>query len=200
MSVEEFLEEHPSRILRLTGGRRMTKSTFTIPVFLLLAIILLSMSGCGLFEPEEEYDHSARLNNIILSVNNGTVESLGEMDIRNASRDTVFITYQDYWYCDFILYSAQVKTDSGWVDMYYQKIESDTGFSAQPYWTTEFQPHHICMIVKHPLFLMPSESHMEIIKGFRSVGEYRLTVRFAYPTPTPPVTEWYKLAVDYQVK
>ncbi len=192
MSMGKFREEHPSCTLQHSGGKRRNKSTFTIPLFLLSTVALLQTGGCGLLDPkEEEYDHSDRLNDIVLSVNDGTIDSPGELNIRNESKDTVLIHYRFYPICNFVLYSVEQKTDSGWIDLYYDYGE----------WLIE-NPRHtiVCEMDMDPIELILSKSHTIRITGIRSDGEYRITVKFYYPTPTPPVTEWYELTVGYQVK
>ena len=65
LSVEEFKEDYPRHALKRTGGRRMTKPTLTVPLFLLLTVALLSLSGCDISEPEDEDPDQEFLNRII---------------------------------------------------------------------------------------------------------------------------------------
>lgn len=57
MSMEECRKGNPRHAQWRGGGRRMTKSAFAIPLFLLLTIVLLSMNGCEVAENIENPDN-----------------------------------------------------------------------------------------------------------------------------------------------
>ena len=149
-------------------------------------------TSCEVNEPTDNNSQFATENKVSVFVENGSLNSPGDIRIVNESDQKIFIPYVLYPYCSFSIYQLQKNNGT---NLTYDEFENR--------WEESPEVDSIvtvCQEYRNPIMLNPSQSFSKSISNISQTGEYQIKIFYRYSEVHNSNTKQNEITINYYVK